>query len=354
MLFYIALTITIYLLSRRAEKKNDKKYVFFSLLILILVFSLRGRTVGTDLENVLTLYEKENFRWTEWGYGFLGKTIRLTGSNTLFLFVLSMIIYCPLFLGLWENRDSGSYAVSVLVFMLLFYNSTLNIMRQWVAVSIVFFGLRYLKSGSYLKYLVTNTLAVLFHTSAIICLGYLVFDLILSKRLRLKKTLLAAAFVMVLMVGLMRYFGDFFNGYLIDRTELYLSEAKGSVGLFNIAMLLIITAVCCVFWHPQFFSKNSELKEQRFIFAFVCTLCGYLLIWLGYFYPNMERISYYYYVYQIVLIGNLFKRIRLSRQPVLTKRLCQTVVFLPLVYYYVSGLLGNANGVIPYTVFWIS
>lgn len=354
MLFYVALTLLIYFLSRLAEKKDDKKYVVVSLLVLIGVFSLRGRTVGTDLEDVLTYYENSNFQWTEWGYSLLAQTVRFSGSNTLLLFTLSLLIYCPLFLRLWEDRELGSYATSVLIFMLLFYNSTLNIMRQWIAVSFVLFGTRYLKNGVYWKFLATNILAMLFHTSAVIGLGFMAFDLVLNKRLSFKKKLISVVPVVISLVLLIRYYGDSVNSYLINRSTLYFSKTNGTVGLFNITMLLIITIVSAIYWSPRFFSRNAELKDQRFLFAYLNTFCGYLLIWLGYFYPNMERISYYYYVYQILLIGNLFKRIRISNQPVLTKNLCRAVILAPCIYYHIVSMLGNANGVIPYTLSTIS
>lgn len=55
----------------------------------------------------------------------------------------------------------------MLVFFLLFYNTSLNMMRQWIAMAILFMAFSYLILGERKIYYILTLVACLFHTSAV-------------------------------------------------------------------------------------------------------------------------------------------------------------------------------------------
>ena len=66
-----------------------------------------------------------------------------------------------------------------------------NIMRQWIAVSIVFWGTKYLKDNRYIPFIISVVIATLFHTSAVIGLGYLIVSIFFNKKIIKSKKLVS-------------------------------------------------------------------------------------------------------------------------------------------------------------------
>ncbi|MCR1839603.1 EpsG family protein [Murimonas intestini] len=75
------------------------------------------------------------------------------------------------------KRESYSFLISCFYFWAstLYYNY-FSMMRQWLAVSIVFAGVLFLKERKWLTYILTCVLAAQFHNSAYLCipLGYII------------------------------------------------------------------------------------------------------------------------------------------------------------------------------------
>ncbi len=102
--------------------------------------------------------------------------VLMYGSYRLFGTAMAGFAFYGLFtqlfmvLGIWSFRKKASPTISLLIYLTTFYLRTYNIMRQALAVAIVFFALQYLLNKQYKKYILYVLIAMLFHTTAITAL----------------------------------------------------------------------------------------------------------------------------------------------------------------------------------------
>jgi len=186
-------------LSEKSPSQNIRKFLaFIAILLPCILAGMRADTIGTDVRvYVEPMYnaakQSTSFssymdqRWyVIWRYMYVGKfeigftTLvylieKLGGSLGTVLFFIHVLIVTPIYLGLKKMNKPYPVWLGMLVFYLLFYNTSLNMMRQWIAMSILFYGLAYLIVNEKKKYFITVVVACLFHTSAL--MGVIIYFL---------------------------------------------------------------------------------------------------------------------------------------------------------------------------------
>lgn len=182
-------------LSEKSPSRNvGKLLAFIAILLPCILAGMRADAIGTDVKvYVEPMYnaakQSTNFssymsqRWyVIWRYMYVDKfeigftTLvylieKLGGSLGTVLFFIHVLIVAPVYLGLKKMNKPYPVCLGMLVFYLLFYNTSLNMMRQWISMSILFYGLSYLITNEKKKYFITIVVACLFHTSALIGVG---------------------------------------------------------------------------------------------------------------------------------------------------------------------------------------
>lgn len=183
-------------------------YWFWSavaLLIPCLIAGLRAETIGTDvLEYVKPLFlladdnrtlagYYDDEWWRLWRYegpgdfepGFavlIWVVTRLTGSLSAVLFAIQALTIVPIYLALVHERGRSPVWFGMAVYYLLFFNSTLNLMRQWIAMAILLYALRFLDDKRPTRYLVAIVAAALFHKVALFGVLVLVVHAFLERK----------------------------------------------------------------------------------------------------------------------------------------------------------------------------
>ncbi len=176
--------------------KRDVRHFFglmFMILIPCLVAALRAFTIGTDVKvyaepmfNIAkqsnNFFEFLNQEWvlsyvrrkiidTEIGYDLLVYISANTfNSMRMLLFLTEYLIIAPVYYALYKQKDKISIWLGMFVFFCMFYNGTLNIMRQGIAMSFILLGFSCLMSKEKKKALICLVVATLFHTAAVIAI----------------------------------------------------------------------------------------------------------------------------------------------------------------------------------------
>ena len=212
-------------------------------------------------ENSWTDYYKyfhNNYYSFESGFLFLTFIVsRITLNYHILFFIFSMINVLLIYDGIKRLSPyiNMSKWFGMLVFYLLFFGETLNIVRQCLGIAIIFWGLHYIFEKKPIKYLITVFVAMLFHiSSALGVLLYLLYYLINNsknkKLLVFSISLASLAFVMfyskifLILQGFNILPSKFFSLYYIDGIPFspFALLTKGPLLLFVL------------------FSKNSEQK----------------------------------------------------------------------------------------------
>lgn len=171
-----------------------------SILVTTALAGLRDYTIGIDTSNYLTYPQF-------WGgavkYGslqeymayyqsrdlgeplfalILGLIENYTGNFSLFLFVEHLVIITGVYIGAFRQRKHVNPVLVLLLFYLCFYNHSLNVTRQYMAMAVIFAALADLQEGKTLRYILAVLIAQFIHASALLALGALLIHWVLDSR----------------------------------------------------------------------------------------------------------------------------------------------------------------------------
>jgi len=179
------------------QKYKTNRHLFIitcciALLIPCLLAGLRAPIIGTDTSGyVKEVFEVAKFsnsfksfynaKWKN-SYGVLQNInqyeigflfieyfcAKIFGSFSVFLFMTELMIIVPIFWELLRFKNKVPLWLGMLTFYMLFYNTTLNAVRQWIAVAITFSGFHCLIKQKYIRYIFIIVISALFHNSAVI------------------------------------------------------------------------------------------------------------------------------------------------------------------------------------------
>lgn len=347
---YLGVPLVCGLLARQAVKQDRKRYVWLIIAVLTLVSGLRSFQTGLDTYNYLAKIALIAAGEPEYAYGFEDsfKVIcfllsRLSQNGTFFLCVFAFITNALVILRLWDFRGISSFAWMVLCYYSCFYFMTMNGIRQFCAVAIVFYATRYLNQKRLLAFLIGVLIAVLFHRSALVGLVFITEELRQWKRLNRRERVvligclgaLPAAILAALSVGT-----DYIR---------YFANISLDVG-FMIPVKLLFYLVTLIFVYPIY--KRMLMQAEPGAPEMIPGICaayilGLLLTALGYMYAQVERIGWYFYLYEGAYLGILQK----DRSP-LNRYVFGGVAVLLIGYSFFYSIHHNSQGNVPYLFFW--
>ena len=168
MVFYI----TVYLLSAffsilacNSFKKNNKIYgiilSIIAILIPCIIAGLRCETIGTDTSKYVAktfiaaqngynyssaMSNMNNVANVEYFYKLITFIIsRVTNNVNWMYFIISLITVTLIYLTCYDNRtDKGNYTLAYFSFLVLFFNRSLNLSRQSIAIAILLYSSKFI------------------------------------------------------------------------------------------------------------------------------------------------------------------------------------------------------------------
>jgi hypothetical protein len=167
-------------------KRNQNWFIYgIALLIPAILAGIRDVSVGIDvLYYAYPIFEDARlapsihsliYTWEriEIGYLWLNFVLsRITSHHNLVLFTIMFIELFFVFLALRQWRDKIPIWLGMSVFYFLFFNMSLNLMRQCLALAIAFFGMKYVFKRKFFHFTFWILLGFLFHRSTLILLLY--------------------------------------------------------------------------------------------------------------------------------------------------------------------------------------
>ncbi len=332
-----------------------------SIAVTVVLAGLRDYSIGIDVEN----YKNFNIYWVQASRStsvadylhfymqhdseylfalYMGILAQYTRSYRLFLFLNHLIIVSGVYIGAWRQRKYVNPAMVMLLFYLLFYHHSLNIMRQYMAMAIIFAALADVQQKKYLRYVIVVAIATFIHTSAIIALApMMVYILlkpnVLTRASKKKKTtliflmLVGFAVVVPLCEILMRL------GFMGGSLEYYLNgEEKG--------FPIIVTAFLIVeFIGIYVFRKQFRLRTPHADFYLMCSIAYIVLQQLGGFINYGKRIAAYFSFINLLTIAALGGCVKKNDNKVVVNG---AIIALALLYWWYMYVLRNASETYPY------
>lgn len=167
-------------------KPKSKELLYGTVLLLLFFATFKGLNVGTDsyeywdtFTYVHKYLKDDKYSGLQSGFIYFTLAVHNIGGYSLYLLVCYSI--CLFGYASFFQKCSMNNSLSFLMFfMLAYYISSLNIMRQYMAMGIYVVGLTYLYNGQKKPYVLLTLLASLFHYTAIIFLPLVFIDKITS------------------------------------------------------------------------------------------------------------------------------------------------------------------------------
>lgn len=310
-------------------KKNQR--LFFIILALILpgiLAAFRANTIGTDTESYLVptinaAFNSQSFseylgsRWFRiWRYLYVSN-FEIGFSTVIYVttkilgaiwakFVIEMLIIVPVYLSIKKYAKYPSW-LGMLVFYLTAYNTTLNLVRQSIAMSFVLLGVMYLFEKKRKAFIICLITSMLFHqTGVVLVVIAMLMKFIkdhgdvnestiikyeLSKISIIAIVAVGALFSLGFIIQILKFVGlASYTAYLGDGFHFVINQS-----IFRLPILLLIFVNWRI-WNR--YESNSRIFLAMFILTLLCWQLTSVNIYAG-------RISYYFSIIEVLTFPSL-------------------------------------------------
>lgn len=194
------ISVALLYLSCHVKRKQRGILAIVALLIPCIIASLRANNIGTDTSVYLvqitnSALHANNFKEyldSSWFYVYQYKYVsdyeiafigvvyacaKIFGSLSIVKFVVEALMIYPTYFALNKMGKDKYIWFSFLVYYCMIFNSSLNVMRQFIAMAFVLLAFAHAINKEYRRAILIEFIAISFHTSAV--LGIAIFALYL-------------------------------------------------------------------------------------------------------------------------------------------------------------------------------
>lgn len=300
-----------YTINRNSLKESEYSIVmlFISFLILTIPVAFRHFT-GADYAAYVNYYEDIKdmgasflvHQYLEVGFIWLNVLCRYMFDSYKAVFIIMAILTNVFFFkGMTFESKKISLGTAVFVYAFSLYFWGFIIIRNLLAISIVFFALRYLFEKKPLKYFIFVTIAFLFHYSMAV---FFVFGILYLEKL--KKYRIVYPLIILLMVPFAREI----LLYVVRGIELIIPKIVFYASSFNdLSVQFGMNVYVGAFWlilFAVFYKKLIVLNDHislYFSFFFITVILSLFAIST----PIITRFIFAFLPAQIILMGNLVR-----------------------------------------------
>lgn len=304
------------------EKMNGKDFVCLTtIFILLFIISAVREGIGVDYYGYTDLYDRIQNHipvHTEIGFNLLAQLIGKTFNSSKLLIAIFAFFTLLLFItGIYQQSRLPGY--SLFLFMAMgFYFLSFNSIRYYLALSMAFYSVKYLKNHKLWKFSALILAATCFHKSVMIVLPCYWLANRTIKPIHVM-ILCIAAFSMLFFKGFFRTIA--FTFYPYYENSVY---DGGSASVFNILKSGAVLALGILFY------KKTVLHDWYNRFYFNLNIAAFLLYVCCSWIPELSRIGYYFNFGTIILIPNIMMKLNKRYNRVLVGCLAGIAFFLYL------------------------
>ena len=316
-----------------ASERNSFKY-FFPILICIIflttIIGLRDFGIGYDtnlyidyyFENAKRIHNLNDFIKSEGdlGFTFLAYIAGLFSNDKQALLVVTEFWICLFtFLGIHEANKSNKkvdWSTFLMLWLFTFLNISMNLMRQYCAMSMLLLAYVLLDAGKWKKALIIQILSYFFHSSAIIFLpvfGVFYLSKLRNTRRRNMLSVIILIFTSYLITHIFILLPILASYSIISDvySERYGANTNfGSVNIFGVAIIALYLLTYLLIY---ILSKKGVLSNEETYIANVIHTLFFILRFLAFYVEYLARLSEYYFYIDIFIIAVMLKSDKVPR-----------------------------------------
>ena len=354
-IFYISIFAMSALLLGRHKK--SKLFWITAVIIPSLMAGLR-LDVGTDWSNYnydITIIRNTSFKNVisgniplnkmEYGYMLIVKILSSVLDNNCVFFFFSFLTVLFITKALIEQYGEYDIGLAYFVYLLVYFSSSLNLMRQSLAVAVVFWAMKYVFDNNWKKYITTCLLVmILFHFSAILAIPiYFLWNHKWNAPLDMVRFF--KCFVVVLAVVLCwKPIVTKLANSGFSYVERYLPYTYGNdVSNRDFYMkILILTAFCVI-------KMATKIDAPKEMFVIQLGMINILIAITGFYVTFVKRIGLYYEIPILYIVCNSQKYFETNSKKIVK---ILVVIFAIMYFVLVYYILGQSE-IIPYKTKWM-
>lgn len=334
--------------------KAEKTGFWLSIGVLMFLAAFRASSVGNDTEEYLRIFEETissgiyESRY-EIGYLWFNKLLGyISLDSQIVLIASSIFIFYSFGRFIWKYSHMPWLSL-FLFFTYGFFSSSVNIVRQSLAMAILLFSYDYLLQGKNFKFVLSVLFASLFHTTA-----FLFISCYICRKLHITLKLV------IIFVGMSILLSCLFSVLLDSLFEVlteyeHYKDGKYS-GETRLASILYIAISSLIFVFSWCILKQKKLQIKFSNFQFLCNNCMLItvLIAVACYIVSLklnllDRIAIYFNMISIVLWPNAICRLT-NRNRILF--ISCTVLFFFVYSAIIITYRPEWNSLYPYSFCW--
>lgn len=321
-----------------------------SILIVSIFAAIRDYGVGTDLLAHKTKYfdtalsqaslpEYLAFFKEEYLFGTLSYFIAHTfGSMRVLMFIMTCVPLCVLYFYCIK-KNPKYIALGLAVYLLMFFNTSLNVIRQVMAISCTIPAFFSLQENKIIRSLLLIIAGLLFHSSAILMLILFPINYFSKKEKQYKYYLIVLLLFVLLCVSIKMLPSTQITSLLIGDYSNYLKIETTNLNTIFLFVKIVFFAFVTYFYK---FYKNDSLCRNFYYFAILDTLFYFFsnFVMFGY------RLSYYFVVFYPFFIPSIAEKLKGKDKAFF----CGVIAMLLVLYWFDRNIAIGYDGTIPYLI----
>lgn len=351
---YCGLMILGILVSDISQKKNTDKPMLFFAVIISIIAGLRGMNVGIDTISYIEKIDMIRSGHFSLAYGFeegfkyvIFVLLKLFDNTNCIFLIFALITNILIIKRIYDFKNEIDLKYACLIYYVSFYFMTMNVMRQFCAIAIIFYFSRLIVKRKYILFSIIVCLTAIFiHQSAFIGFLYIALEGVQWKYLTKKSKIYLCMgsisipiIYYVLIEKILKYHHYFLN---VKLNIGFMLPWKICLTLF---VLLLINDFKIKIYNRNNLNKEEIMDKYKNLSINIYYILGLTISMLGYFYPFMDRIGWYFYIYESIFWGKLVKNKKYGK-------LIKIIIIIMLMYIFIASLLSKSQGVVPYYFFW--
>lgn len=338
LILYLIIPLVILVFSKHINSEKYNIYDFILLGILICICGFRYN-VGTDYQLYTQMYNHlDYYPRVEVVFKLLINICNtLHFPSWLFFFLISCVSLTLVYLTIKKNSKHPSESIFLYV-TLGFYALSFNIIRQTLALSIIFYSIRYIKSRNFFKYCICIFLTYLIHKTSIIMLPlYFVGNMKISKKFSCI-ILCILAFISMFYHEILQFIVRLLPTYQVYLTINNYTYDPAGIGTY------VILFINLLLWFFMFLNKEKLIKynPDNNLYFNLFTF-SFLFYFLSLSNTIMVRLGYYMSIFLVYLLPDLYRVSRLK-----VNNTNSLFLFFGFTLYYIIHLI-CFNNMIPYS-----
>lgn len=338
MIYLLSLSVFVWLLRYADERTglqyhNHKNYLIIAGSAVALMMGLRTQYTGsTDTYVYMNLFKEmavykdfetfyklnlsdTKFIFSETGFHLLVWYLTEAFDDAqILVFVTSVFITFSTCYFIYKNTSDVPLGLLIYVCFGLF-TFNMNGMRQAMAMSVCLFAYEFVKKRKLIPFILVVLLGMQFHRTAICFMAIYILPTLKKGKIN---TFLYLCGMVVFMLT-MDWFIETFNSFSGKEYEVENQADSGGISVVLIYMMSMALA----------FLAYAKLEDREVQSQFFCVVLGFVC-YISRYFSNiiMERVSYYFFYFTILLIPNLIEHLDKKEGQIVKILLCAGAILL--------------------------